>query len=145
MHHFYVKQGQHFPLWFYSTERICSSNCEVCCSALLRRYCFLIYTYRCLLKHQILINTMTDHDGNMWRHEGTCVWWEGLVYHSYYWFTIYSHTNHCRDVLPKILCGQNDKVSKFTIRCQEHKRKTDRRLLRLFFEDQFTFCLFTVM
>lgn len=31
------------------------------------------------------------------------------MYHSYYWFTIYSHTNHCRDVLSKVLCGQNEK------------------------------------
>lgn len=33
-----------------------------------------------------------------------CICWEWLVYHSYYWFTIYSHTNHRRDILSKILC-----------------------------------------
>lgn len=29
------------------------------------RYYFLIYTYRCSLKHQILINSMTEDAGNM--------------------------------------------------------------------------------
>lgn len=52
---------------------------------------------------------MTEDVRNTWRHKGTCICWERLVYHSYYWFTIYSHTNHCRDVLSKVLCGQNEK------------------------------------
>jgi len=68
---------------------------------------------------------MTEDAGNMWRHKGTCICWERLVYHSYDWFTIYSNANHCRDILSKILCGQNEKVSKFTARGQEHKRKAD--------------------
>lgn len=78
------------------------------------------YTYRCSLKHQIL--TTTEEAGNRWRQKGTCVRCERLVYHSYDGFTVNGHANHRRDILSKVLCGQEKKGSRFTARCPEHKK-----------------------
>lgn len=102
----------------FTAQNTLTSNSEVRSSVLLHPdTIFLICIYRHFLKCYILINTMIEKVRNTWRNKGTCICWEWLMYHSYYWFTIYSHTNHRCDILPKILCGQNERWSRFTDRC----------------------------
>lgn len=112
-----LQHGTHLQLQFWGLQQ---HSCP--------RHYFVRYTYRCSLKHQIL--TMTEDAGNRWRHKGTCVRRERLVYHSYDGFTVNGHANHRRDVLSKILCGQKEKGSRFTARCSEHKKKADLTLQR---------------